>query len=166
MVKRVCDNCGNEFDTYKSYDKRNHKHRFCSKKCESEFRSLKNSVSQWQGGRISSSTGYKYIMFHGKEIEEHRLVMMKHLGRDLTKDEVVHHINGNKLDNRIENLRLMTRSEHQRMHTAKDVHRVCKRCGNTRHHKARGLCPNCYKTVLQKGELQNYVKVSQQKSQN
>jgi len=164
MVKRICDNCGKEFDTYKSYDKRNYKHRFCSKKCEGEFRNLKNSVSHWQGGSVSGSTGYKYIMYQGKAIEEHRLVMMKHLGRDLKEDEVVHHINGNKLDNRIENLQLMTRSEHHSLHRKKAVYCVCRRCGNTRHHKARGLCSNCYHTVLLKGELSKYAKISQQKN--
>ncbi len=44
----------------------------------------------------------------------HRLVMEAQIGMKLTKDEVVHHINGNKKDNRPENLQIMSVSEHSR----------------------------------------------------
>lgn len=48
--------------------------------------------------------------------DEHRKIMEEYLGRKLEKNEIVHHINGNKRDNRIENLQLMTLSEHSRLH--------------------------------------------------
>lgn len=49
-------------------------------------------------------------------IMEHRYLMEQFLGRNLTKDEVVHHINHNRADNRLENLLLMTISEHCKLH--------------------------------------------------
>lgn len=59
---------------------------------------------------------YKSLKIGGKRIDEHRKVMSELLGRRLNKNEVVHHINGNKKDNRIENLIVLSRSEHSKMH--------------------------------------------------
>ena len=70
----------------------------------------------WKGGKTRSRKGYVVLRNDGDVIFEHRAVMEEHIGRKLTEDEVVHHINGDKTDNRLENLQLMTRGEHSTMH--------------------------------------------------
>jgi uncharacterized protein (DUF433 family) len=52
----------------------------------------------------------------GTTRDEHRLVVEKALGRRLTWDECVHHINGNPRDNRLENLEIISHSAHTRLH--------------------------------------------------
>ena len=80
----------------------------------------------WKGGRLKEKRGYIIILKPKHPncnqmgyVYEHRLVMEEHLGRYLTDDEVVHHINEIRDDNRIENLQLMTRAEHMKHHDIK-----------------------------------------------
>jgi len=51
-----------------------------------------------------------------KEMHVHDMVMELHLGRRLLPTECVHHINGVKTDNRLENLEVMSHAEHSRRH--------------------------------------------------
>ncbi len=69
----------------------------------------------WKGGRVKNSSGY--IMIYSPEhpscdshryVQEHRLIMEKYLGRHLKREEVIHHINEIRDDNRIENLYLFS----------------------------------------------------------
>lgn len=89
-----------------------------------------NRNPNWRGGRSTKSNGYieVYIPKHPNCnsrgcVYEHRLVMEKQIGRYLTKDEVVHHIDFNKQNNDISNLMLMTPKEHKRFHNLIDAPR-------------------------------------------
>lgn len=95
------------------------------------FRDKPFNNPNWRGGKKEYKDGYITIYcpdhpkaMKGKYVYEHQLVVEEHIGRILRSDEVVHHIDGNKHNNDINNLLLMTNSDHLRLHS---IIRRCKK---------------------------------------
>ena len=107
----ICDNCGIEFIKYRKEKKL---YKFCSVKCSSEY--MKGEKSPFYKGVKINSGGYNTILINGKNFYLHRIVMEDFLGRKLSKNEDVHHKDGNKLNNDINNLEVIDKSEHGRLH--------------------------------------------------
>ena len=80
---------------------------FCSRRCYEIDKS---------GDKADRVARYREVVRDGKRIFEHRWVVEQALGRPLGPDEIVHHINGDSLDNRLKNLRVMDRGSHSREH--------------------------------------------------
>ena len=69
-----------------------------------------------------ASDGYMHFwLSDGTSIKVHRAVMERHIGRKLTKDEHIHHIDGDRTNNSLSNLRLMTRGEHSKLHRKQEI---------------------------------------------
>jgi hypothetical protein len=125
--KGICEYCGKLFETYRSPSNiKKLKPRFCSLKCLGESQKGKNNPA-YNGGRYFDSSGYIVLFkpdhpFCGvkKTVLEHRFIMECKIGRYLTEEECVHHIDGNKANNDPENLMLFNNnSEHIKYHNNK-----------------------------------------------
>lgn len=90
---------------------------------------------RWRGGRKLTAEGYVEVLVAADDplacmrkrnsyVLEHRLVVARWLGRPLSADETVHHIDGDRTDNRVENLQLRSGN-----HGAGQV-RCCADCGS------------------------------------
>jgi hypothetical protein len=78
---------------------------------------------RWQGGRVKHSQGYMRALApdHPRAdqsgyVLEHILLAEAKLGRPLEDGEEVHHLNGDRADNRLENLQVLSKSDHIRLH--------------------------------------------------
>lgn len=97
---------------------------------------------------------YKKIKINGKSVSLHCYVVECHLGRSLGDDEVVHHINGDRFDNRIENLEVTSHKAHSVHHNQKHaVERACDVCGvvyaphPTKRARSRTCSRMCFKAL-------------------
>lgn len=118
-----CNYCSTEFTKRISKNQK-----FCTKECQYKWRSenMKGSNHPLYKGKVKAGTKQNYWAIFSPHhpfsdskgyVMEHRLVMEKKIKRFLSKNEIVHHINKDTVDNRIENLEILTKSEHNRLHT-------------------------------------------------
>lgn len=122
QVQHACRTCGETFSLSASqtgYRNGWEQGVYCSKRCESNGRIKRGSGTFRDGVEgLLNDQGYVWAWApdHPKankgRYAEHRLVVEEHLGRLLETEEQVHHINGIKTDNRLENLRVLNPREH------------------------------------------------------
>ena len=100
---------------------------------------------------IDKVLGYEYICKNNKKYYVHRLVMEKYLGRQLNRGEQTHHVDGNKLNNNIENLQIVSASEHAKIEAVVKgwelrEDQYCISCGKKccdKNGSITGMCQDC-----------------------
>lgn len=120
----VCLNCGKD-SWYHESQKKHYPTvgKYCSRKCRFEYyKKHPSSCPSFKNGRTHDGAGYVLIKDGaGNKTREHRYLMEHKLGRKLNKNEHVHHKNGVKNDNRIENLEVMKSTEHLGLHSKNQI---------------------------------------------
>lgn len=121
---------------------------YCSRLCANR------GIGKFNAGKIRSShlskakgTLSSYAKYHGRH--EHRVTMEKHLGRPLFSWEIVHHKDGNKRNNSIDNLEIMSQSDHIKQHFTKFTE--CSLKGCDKKHKSNGFCSMHLDRLLKNG---------------
>ena len=120
---------------------------------------------RWKGGKSNARKDGRVMVYcpdhpnaiNGRYILRYRLVMERHLGRILDPSEIVHHINANPSDDRIENLVVTTRSSHSSLHRLggpegwSKKYARCITCGTTsKRHCSKGRCTACTEKACRK----------------
>lgn len=147
---KICENCGEKYkkrpsEAYWQFEQR----RFCGKRCAGKYLNPRIPNSEFKARYRKIKVG------GGRVVLEHRWIMEQHLGRPLESWEQVHHINHNRLDNRVENLEVVSSEEHSKRHTFLPVSKECVICGalfiphKTKRRRAQ-TCSSTCKSKLQR----------------
>jgi hypothetical protein len=148
-AKRTCQNCGKEFATRKAriaYGRG----KYCSRSCADPHRGHGHGGlnPNWKGGRAIAD-GYILITVDGHRKMEHRHIMEIALGRPLRPGECVHHINGIRDDNRLDNLEVLSRATHATLHQPHGPNHT----GRVPSKWVECQCATCGKTIQRHAEL-------------
>lgn len=138
MSEWECDECHKYFFVKRGRATeaiKNNQRKFCSEDCKKKnwdktsWQRVVDHVnkfgnSNFTGGVGITTDGYLWILvknrgYQHNQIKLHRYLMEIKLGRPLLSTEIVHHKNHDKLDNNIDNLEIVTRAEHNRIHFKK-----------------------------------------------
>jgi hypothetical protein len=138
-MKKNCQHCSKVF-IKQPYDSKKYwaVKKYCSIKCSGTLVKKGQSLSpktqfikgqsagsknpSWKGGRNKTISGYVRLRIDKQYKLEHRYIMEQHLGRKLLSTEHVHHLNGNKADNKLENLQLIDPKAHGEAHALQRWH--------------------------------------------
>ncbi len=110
----ICAECGS------SYHPKRRTSRYCSRVCmwkNNGGHNKKDEPSWWVDGK-----GYISGRVDGRRTRQHIYVMEQAIKRKLLPHETVHHLNGEKQDNRLVNLCLLTKTEHDKLHQSRRVY--------------------------------------------
>jgi len=145
-MNKICPICGKQFKTYPSKIKLG-RGKYCSRACSMPITNAKfaknGNKTRWKKGQmphnfkgyrftVSRKDGNKYKLIYipshpfstkAGYVREHRLVVEENIGRYLTKTEIVHHKDGNTINNNYKNLELMDKKEHDKMNVHLNIHK-------------------------------------------
>lgn len=164
MVSKQCNKCSKTVVYATPADmKRRSKTGMC-RNCYLKNPMIGKEHGSWKGGIVKHEKGYTLIRKPNHPfckgngyIFEHRWVVEQHIGRYLKVNEIIHHINGIKNDNRLENLVITNNTEHCHKYDAHHpgVNRICDIPQCKKKHFGRGYCEQHYWTEYLKSYRAN-----------